>query len=110
MVSPDGYEDAVYRRLLGGFSPDGNEELVRNAVVVTIARTSATEPTYFIGDRPVSADTLLTELKSAGEKDSGTKLVLRADRDASWEAVARAMQFAKKANIASVRAFTKPAP
>ncbi len=79
-------------------------------VVVTIARTSATEPTYFIGDRPVSADTLLTELKSAGEKDSATKLVLRADRDASWEAVARAMQFAKKANIASVRAFTKPAP
>lgn len=78
-------------------------------LVVTIARTTPTDPTYFIGDRPVSSEKLLAELKSAGEKDPGTKLVLRADREASWEDVARAMQFAKKANINAVRAFTKQA-
>ena len=81
----------------------------RPPVVVTIARNSQTEPTYFLGDRPVTSDKLLAELKLAGERDPATKLVLRADREATWEDVARAMQFAKKANIASVRAFTKQA-
>ena len=78
-------------------------------LVVTIARKSAKDPTYFLGDRPVSTEKLLTELQAAGARDAATKLVLRADREAEWEDVARAMQFAKKANIASVRAFTKQA-
>ena len=33
-------------------------------LVVTIARTTAAAPTYFLGERPVTADQLLIELKS----------------------------------------------
>ncbi len=79
-------------------------------LVVTIARATATDPTYFIGSRPVTPDQLLAEMKSAGAKDAQTRLVLRADKDASWEHVARAMSFAKQANLTVVRAFTKQGP
>lgn len=76
-------------------------------LVVTIAKTTPTEPTYFLGDRPVTSDQLLSELKAVGTKDPKTQLVLRADRDASWEQVARAMTFARQANLTQIRAFTK---
>lgn len=76
-------------------------------LVVTIARTSSTDPTYYIGERPVTPDQLFAELKAAGAKDAQTRLILRADREASWEQVARAMSFAKQANLTAVRAFTK---
>ena len=79
-------------------------------LVVTIARSSPTSPTYFMGDRPVTSDQLFSELKAAGVRDSQTRLILRADREASWETVARAMSFARQANITSVRAFTKQGP
>ena len=50
------------------------------------------------------------EFKSAGTNDPQTRLILRADREASWEKVARVMSFARQANLTAVRAFTKQGP
>lgn len=78
-------------------------------VIVTIARSSPSAPTYFMGERPVTSEQLLMELKAAGAKDPQTPLILRADREASWEMVARAMTYARQANLSAVRAFTQQA-
>ena len=77
-------------------------------LIVTIAKTDPNDATYFIGKRAVTPDQLLSELKQVAVKDAQTRLILQADREASWENVARALSFAKQANLTAVRAFTNP--
>ncbi len=79
-------------------------------LIVSIARTTPAEPTYYVGSRPVTPDQLLAEFKTAARNDPQTRLILRADREASWEQVARVMSFARQANLTAVRAFTKQGP
>lgn len=73
-------------------------------LIVTIA---AQEPYYYFGPRAVTEEKLAGELRAAAAADPNLSLVLSADKAASWEKVARALQFARQAQIKSVRAFTK---
>lgn len=72
--------------------------------IVTIA---AAEPAYYVGTRAVTEDKLGQELRGAVASDADVHLVLSADRNASWEKVARALQMARNAQVKHVRAFTK---
>ena len=78
----------------------------RPPLVVTIPPGDAA---YFIGTREVDADLLGRELRDRAAADPQLQLVLRADREASWERVARALKLAREAQIQSVRAVTQAA-
>jgi biopolymer transport protein ExbD len=82
----------------------GNE---KPPLIVTIAKS---DPPYYLGDRAISEDKLGQELRSAAQGDPALNLILSADREASWEKVARALQLARTAQIRSVKAFTKGVP
>ena len=73
-------------------------------MIVTVA---AAEPNYFVGNRAVTADRLLGELKSAKASDAQVRLVIRGDGDAAWRLVVKVLDFAKQSGITNVRAFTK---
>jgi biopolymer transport protein ExbD len=73
-------------------------------LVITVART---DPHFFVGNRAVTGDNLFTELQAAKRSDPKVRLVLRADREAEWGDVVKVMDFAKRAAITNVRAFTK---
>ena len=75
-------------------------------MVVTIANSS---PQFYVGNRAVTSDKLLLELRNAVGADPKVKLVLRADEEASWRDVVKVMDFAKQAKIQNVRAFTRTA-
>jgi len=73
-------------------------------MIVTVA---AAEPNYFVGNRAVTADRLLGELKAAKTNDPQVRLVIRGDGDAAWRLVVKVLDFAKQSQITNVRAFTK---
>ncbi len=73
-------------------------------LVVTVA---SAEPNYYIGNRAVTADKLLGELKVAKTNDPAVRLVIRGDGDAAWRLVVKVLDFAKQSQITNVRAFTK---
>ncbi len=87
-----------------GEKPKAGAAADKPPLIVTIAKT---DPPYYVGERQVSEDKLGQELRSAVAGDPGMSLVLSADREASWEKVAKALQMARGANIKSVKAFTK---
>lgn len=87
-----------------GDKPKPGAAAEKPPLIVTIAKT---EPPYYIGERQVSEDKLGQELRSAAAGDPSMSLVLSADREASWEKVAKALQMARGAQIKSVKAFTK---
>jgi biopolymer transport protein ExbD len=60
--------------------------------------------------RPVTFETLKTELASATEKNPELKLTLDADKKAPFGQIVRVMDAAKAARIKYVSAFTKEAP
>ena len=60
-----------------------------------------------MGNRAVTADRLLSELKSAKAGDPQVRLVIRADGDAAWRLVIKVLDFAKQSQITNVKAFTK---
>lgn len=74
-------EDIVYRRLLGGFSPDGNEELVRNA------GTESRRPGW---DLTFSAPKSVSELWAASRDIPGLEKIIR---EAQWAAVRRVVHY-----------------
>jgi len=76
----------------------------RPPMIVTVA---AAEPNYFVGNRAVTADRLLGELKAAKTNDPQVRLVIRGDGDAAWRLVVKVLDFAKQSQITNVRAFTK---
>ena len=73
-------------------------------MVVTVAKT---EPHYYVGNRPVTAEKLQTELKLAASADPDVHLVIRADGGAEWRLVVKVMEYAKLAPIKNMKAFTK---
>ena len=73
-------DDAVYRRLLGGFSPDGAEELVRNA------GTESRRPGW---DLTFSAPKSVSELWAASHDIPGLERIIR---EAHWAAVKRVVR------------------
>jgi biopolymer transport protein ExbD len=73
-------------------------------LIVTVAPS---EPNYFMGNRAVTADKLLSELKAARTTDPQVRLVIRGDGDAPWRLVVKVLDFAKQSQITNVRAFTK---
>jgi biopolymer transport protein ExbD len=72
-----------------------------NAIVLTITR----EGTLFWGDRPLTADRLEAELKSAVQTNPETSLAIRADKEAAFGRIVAVMDAAKAANLRSVSAF-----
>ena len=72
-----------------------------------IVSVATTEPNYFVGNRAVTADRLLSELQSAKAGDPQVRLVIRADGDAAWRLVIKVLDFAKQSQITNVKAFTK---
>lgn len=74
-------EDVVYRRLMGGFSPDGSEELVRNA------GTESRRPGW---DLTFSAPKSVSELWAASRDIPGLEKIIR---EAQWAAVKRVVQY-----------------
>lgn len=89
-----------------GEAPKDGASNEKPPMVVTIANSS---PQFYIGNRAVTADKLLLELRNAAGTDPKVKLVLRADEEASWRDVVKVMDFAKQAKIQNVRAFTRTA-
>jgi biopolymer transport protein ExbD len=89
-----------------GEAPKAGASNEKPPMVVTIANSS---PQFYIGNRAVTADKLLLELRNAVGADPKLKLVLRADEEASWRDVVKVMDFAKQAKIQNVRAFTRTA-
>lgn len=87
-----------------GDKPKAGAGAEKPPLVVTIAKT---EPPYYVGERQVSEDKLGQELRSAVAGDPALNLVLSADREASWERVAKALQMARSAGIRSIKAYTK---
>jgi biopolymer transport protein ExbD len=73
-------------------------------MIVTVAKEA---PNYYVGNRPVTADALQTELKVAAASDANMHLVVRADGGAEWRLVVKVMEYAKLAQIKNVKAFTK---
>jgi len=73
-------DDAVYRRLMGGFSPDGAEELVRNA------GTESRRPGW---DLTFSAPKSVSELWAASRDIPGLERIIR---EAQWAAVKRVVR------------------
>ena len=89
-----------------GEAPKAGASNEKPPMVVTIANSS---PQFYIGNRAVTSDKLLLELRNAVVADPKVKLVLRADEEASWRDVVKVMDFAKQAKIQNVRAFTRTA-
>lgn len=87
-----------------GEKPKAGGTAEKPPLIITIAKS---DPPYFIGTRSVSEDKLAQELQSAAAGDPALNLILSADREASWEKVAKALQFARRAQIKSIKAFTK---
>ncbi|MBM3900999.1 MAG: biopolymer transporter ExbD [Verrucomicrobia bacterium] len=79
----------------------------RNDTPPMIVTVAAREPNYFIGNRAVTADRLLNELRTAKTNDPQMRLVIRGDGDAAWRLVVKVLDFAKQSQITNVRAFTK---
>jgi biopolymer transport protein ExbD len=89
-----------------GDAPKEGASKEKPPLVVTIANAA---PQFYIGNRAVTSDKLLNELRSAVAADPQLKLVLRADEEASWRDVVKVMDFAKQAKVQSIRAFTRTA-
>jgi biopolymer transport protein ExbD len=87
-------------------APKGGAAKEKPPMVVTVARE---DPHYYVGNRPVTAEKLQTELKVAASADPDTHLVIRADGGAEWRLVVKVMEYAKQAPIKNVKAFTKGA-
>ena len=85
-------------------SPKAGASAEKPPMIVTIAKSA---PHFFVGNRAVTGDKLLGELQAAKQQDPQIRLVLRADREAEWGDVVKVMDFAKRAAITNVRAFTK---
>lgn len=64
-------------------------------------------PRFFMGERPVTADQLPSELRTARQKDPSLRLVLRADRESEWGDVVKALDLAKQTAITNVKVWTK---
>lgn len=73
-------------------------------LIVTVA---SSEPYYYVGNRAVTADKLLGELKTAKTNDPLVRLVIAADGDAPWRMVAKVLDFTKQSQITNARYFTK---
>jgi biopolymer transport protein ExbD len=76
-----------------------------NAVIVTIPKQG---PLY-LGNDPVTLDSLQQKLSEKVRENPQTTLSIRADTDAPWGQVINVMNAAKAANIKIANAFTKPA-
>lgn len=74
-------EDVVYRRLMGGFSPDGSEELVRNA------GTESRRPGW---DLTFSAPKSVSEFWAASREIPGLEKIVR---EAQWAAAERVVRY-----------------
>jgi biopolymer transport protein ExbD len=73
-------------------------------VILTI---SPTAPNFYVGNRAVTTDKLLAELRSSVAADPQVRVVLRADEDASWRDVVKVMDLAKQAKVQNLKAFTR---
>lgn len=83
---------------------EGSADKQRN-IIVTIART---EPQFFIDTIPVTMTKLQEELTRRAAANPKISLAIRADKDATWDAIVKVMDAAKSAKIANVSAYTKP--
>src|SRR2546421_2933847 len=75
-------------------------------LMVTIAKQ---EPYLYLGQRPVTADKLLEELKTHAAQNPKVSLSIRADTDAPFGQIVKVMDAAKAAGINAVNACTTPA-
>jgi biopolymer transport protein ExbD len=92
--------------------PETSEGLKAGATtakVPLVVTVSPNEPNYYIENRAVTGDKLLSELKSLADKDPATRLVIRADSEAAWRLVVKVLVFAKQAQLTNVQAFTRSA-
>lgn len=75
-----------------------------SSLVVTIA---SKEPYLYLGEKPVTADKLLSEMVAAAARNPEVQLALRADSDAPFGQIVKVMDAAKTAKIKNVSALTK---
>lgn len=90
--------------------PETSEGLKAGATTAKLPLTitvSPDAPNYYIGNRAITADKLLSELKTTATGDPTTRLVIRADGEAAWRLVVKVLDFAKQAQLTNVQAFTR---
>jgi biopolymer transport protein ExbD len=59
--------------------------------------------------KPITSDTLQTELLAAAQKDPAIRLAINADEHAPWGKIVKVQDAAKSANIKTLYAFMKEA-
>lgn len=85
-------------------SRQGKAGASESSLVVTIA---SKEPYLYLGEKPVTADKLLSEMVAAAARNPEVQLALRADSDAPFGQIVKVMDAAKTAKIKNVSALTK---
>ena len=86
-------------------SQESSEGSTANSVIITIPKVAGT---FFIGNAPVTMNTLRTKLVEAKAKNPGIQVGIRADRDSTTQQLLDVMGAARAAGISpSLQIYTE---